>query len=92
MEKKKILLIGFSQAIILTAFILLAAGSSKSSTSSETQSLIRAGVQGGTCGALGYTYVGNSSDCYNTCKERGYSDFCTGSDTYACFCKWNECA
>ena len=87
MEKKKILLIGLSQAIILTVFILLAAGRSKSSTSSETRSLIRSGIQGGTCGALGYTYVGNSTDCSNTCKERGYSDYCTGTDTYACFCK-----
>lgn len=87
MEKKKILLIGLSQAIILTVFILLAAGSSNSSTSSKTRSLIRSGIQGGTCGALGYTYVGNSTDCSSTCKERGYSDYCTGTDTYACFCK-----
>lgn len=89
MEKKKIIYVVLAQLSILLVFVLFAAGSSSSSktSASDIGTYIRAGAQGGYCGSQGYTYVGTTSDCPSLCQSKGYSSYCTGDATTACFCK-----
>lgn len=77
--KIKLLII---QLFILAFFGILAVGSGEAD-----KQVVRAAGQGGTCGALGYTYIGTYSDCSSACAARGYSNYCTGDATSACFCK-----
>ena len=64
--------------------------SSSSSSSSQTVSAVKAVLQGGICGGSGYTYIGaydSNLACSEACGKKGYQYYCTGEDTYACFCK-----
>ena len=64
--------------------------SSSSSRSDHTVRAIRAALQGGICGGNGFTYIGtysSNSACSEACGNKGYKYYCTGEDTYACFCK-----
>ncbi|MBQ3554631.1 MAG: hypothetical protein IJA09_00240 [Bacteroidales bacterium] len=89
MEKKKIIYIVLAQLSILLVFVLFAAGSSSSSktSASEVGKYIRAGAQGGYCGSQGYTFAGYTDNCYSLCESKGYSSYCTGDATTACYCK-----
>ena len=64
--------------------------SSSSSSSSTVKSLARSFAQGANCGANGFTYIGaydTNTKCAEACGAKGYSLYCTGEDTYACYCK-----
>ena len=84
MSKKTIFTIAL-QVVIIGVFVLIAAGSA-----TERNALIpRAAAQGGYCGAMGYTFLGyySNSDCLSACIEAGYTSYCTGDATTACFCQ-----
>lgn len=70
------------QLVILAFFAFLAFGSGEAD-----KQVARGALQGGTCGALGYTYIGSYSDCGSACAARGYDSYCIGDATTACFCK-----
>lgn len=84
MCKKTIFTIAL-QVVIIGVFVLIAAGSG----SERVATVSRAAYQGGTCGSRGYTFLGyySNSDCPDACAEAGYSNYCTGDATTACFCK-----
>lgn len=91
MEKKKIIYVVLAQLSILLVFVLFAVGSSSSSktTASDVGKYIKAGAQGYYCGDKGYTFVGyvDNSECSSLCASKGYSSYCTGDATTACYCK-----
>lgn len=64
--------------------------SSSSSSSEKVVRAIRATLQGALCGGNGFVAIGyydNPSQCSEACGSRGYTYYCTGEDTRACFCK-----
>ena len=88
MSKKSLLIIAL-QVIVVGVFALIAAGSGSDGAATRSNSVLRAGAQGGICGANGYTLVTycSNSECPAACKKAGYSAYCTGDSTTACFCK-----
>ena len=97
MEKKNMIAKGLCQIAILAVFVLLAAGSSKSSSSSSSSrsssssyNVARGTLQGGYCASAGFSFVGyadTNSACKRLCESKGYSLYCTGENTTACYCK-----
>ncbi|MCL2860713.1 MAG: hypothetical protein FWF46_09310 [Oscillospiraceae bacterium] len=94
MSKKKFKnILVITQLSILLIFGLFAIGSASSRelgmSNTDVYNTVRAGVQGGTCAARGFTYIGNfdQSECSSACVNAGYSAACTGENTTACFCK-----
>jgi hypothetical protein len=84
MEQKKIIMI-ITQLVIIAVFCLLAFGSG-----ATDKNALRAGAQGGICGGNGYTFIGyydTNSACSSACASKGYSSYCTGDATTACYCK-----
>jgi len=56
----------------------------------STSNLFSAGAQGAYCGGSGYTFIGyydTNSACSSACGAKGYSSYCTGENTTACYCK-----
>lgn len=89
MSKKNFFIVCL-QVVVIAIFALIAAGSgSDGAAASRSNSVLRAGTQGGICGANGYTFVTycSNSECPSACKKAGYSAYCTGDSTTACFCK-----
>ena len=82
---KKLFFTVVLQVVIIGAFVLIAAGSA----TERTAAISRAASQGGWCGANGYTFLGfySNSDCPSACIEAGYTSWCTGDATTACFCQ-----
>ena len=83
MSKKTIFTIAL-QVVIIGVFVLIAAGSA----TERIAAISSAASQGASCGARGYTLLGyySNSDCPSACAEAGYSYYCTGDATTACFC------
>ena len=81
MKKTKKIMLCVAQILIIGLFIILAAGS--------TDEELAAAGQGANCGSQGYTFVGyfSNEDCPKACGAKGFSSYCTGRNTTACFCK-----
>jgi len=92
MCKKKIKnILVITQLAVLFVFCLFAIGSASSNQvrGSETYDFIRAAAQGAACGGANYKFIGyyNQSDCPTACRNAGYSYYCTGENTTACYCQ-----
>lgn len=81
MKKRKKILLCLAQFAIIALFVVLAVGS--------TDEEMAAFSQGANCGANGFTLVGycSNSECPRMCGAKGFSQYCTGTNTTACYCK-----
>ena len=89
MSKKNFLIICL-QVVIVAVFSLIAAGSGSDGAATKSNSVLRAAAQGGICGGAGYTFIGyydTKSACKSACARKGYSAWCSGEDTTACYCQ-----
>lgn len=68
-------------------FFVFALSCATQQDAANAAKVMRAGLQGGYCGANGFVYVGDYSDCPSACERKGYSYYCEGQDSNACFCK-----
>ena len=81
MKKSKKIMLCLAQFAIIALFVVLAVGS--------TDEQIAAAGQGAECGSRGFTFVGyySNSDCPKACGAKGFTEYCLGRNTTACFCK-----
>lgn len=85
MFKKNIFTLAL-QIVVIGVFVFIAAGSG--TDGAAVSSAARGTGQGVACASAGYTFVGycSPSDCPGKCKANGYSAYCTGDSTTACYC------
>lgn len=87
MFKKNFLIIAL-QAVVISAFIMIAAGSG--TDGAATTNAAKGFGQGFYCGSNGYTMIGSASSesaCARKCEANGYrGSYCYG-DQGGCFCK-----